>query len=111
MDRLDAAAIALRGVRVQVGERCSSTSDLAFHAAPPVRIGADVQAAGRGRRGRRWHSAPGAGATSSLGRRIGRPVRELGALSLVAGVAIARTLRALGVDNVALKWPNDLLVK
>jgi BirA family transcriptional regulator, biotin operon repressor / biotin---[acetyl-CoA-carboxylase] ligase len=111
MDRLDAAAIVLPGVDVRVVERCTSTNDLAFQAAAPVLIAAEVQTAGRGRRGRRWHSAPGAGVTFSLGRRIGRPVRELAALSLVAGVAIARTLRALGVDNVALKWPNDLLVK
>jgi BirA family transcriptional regulator, biotin operon repressor / biotin---[acetyl-CoA-carboxylase] ligase len=61
-------------------------------------------------RGRRWHSAPGAGLTFSLARRVGRPVRELAALSLVAGVAVTRAFRALGVARAALKWPNDLLV-
>lgn len=110
MDRLDARAIVLPGVEVRVVERCSSTNDLAFKAACPVLIAAEVQTAGRGRRGRRWHSAPGAGATFSLGRRIGRPVRELGALSLVAGVAVAHALRALGVEKASLKWPNDLVV-
>src|SRR5687767_15301319 len=109
MDRLEAAAIALPGVAVRVVERCTSTNDLALKAQSPVLIAAEEQTAGRGRRGRRWHSAPGAGATFSLGCRINRPVRELAALSLVAGVAAARALRTLGTD-ARLKWPNDLVV-
>lgn len=111
MDRLDAAGIVLRGVEVRIVERCGSTNDLAFEAnlAKPVLIAAEEQTAGRGRRGRRWHSAPGAGATFSLGCRINRPVRELAALSLVAGVAAARALRTLGTD-ARLKWPNDLVL-
>jgi BirA family biotin operon repressor/biotin-[acetyl-CoA-carboxylase] ligase len=116
MDRLDAAAIALPGVEVRVVERCISTNDLAFQRNPevpaevPVLVAAEEQTAGRGRRGRRWHSAPGAGVTFSLGRRVRRPVRELAALSLVAGVAAAHALHALGVRAARLKWPNDLVV-
>lgn len=30
-------------------------------------------------------------------------------MSLATGIAVARTLRALGVAEVGLKWPNDLL--
>jgi len=112
MDRLHAAAIAVPGVEVRVVERCSSTNDLLLREVPetPLLIAAEEQTAGRGRRGRRWHSAPGAGITFSLGRRIARPVRELAALSLVAGVAATRALRALGAHQAALKWPNDLVV-
>src|SRR5262245_3687063 len=110
MDRLDAGAIAVPGVEVRVVERCTSTNDLALKSASPLLIAAEEQTAGRGRRGRRWHSAPGAGVTFSLARRIRRPVRELAALSLVAGVATARALRALGAHKAALKWPNDLVV-
>jgi BirA family biotin operon repressor/biotin-[acetyl-CoA-carboxylase] ligase len=109
MDRLDAAQIALPGVEVRVVERCTSTNDLALKASSSILIAAEEQTAGRGRRGRRWHSARGAGITFSLGRRIDRPVRELAALSLVAGVAAARALRALGAE-VELKWPNDLML-
>jgi len=112
MDRLDAAAIVLPGVEVRVVERCSSTNDVLLREgfAAPVLLAAEEQTAGRGRRGRRWHSAPGAGVTFSLGRRVRRPVRELAALSLVAGVAAVRALRALGVRAAGLKWPNDLVV-
>jgi len=47
--------------------------------------------------------------TFSLSRTVRRPLRELAGLSLVAGVAVARALRALGVQ-AALKWPNDVVV-
>lgn len=114
MDRLDAGAIAVPGLEVRVVERCSSTNDVLLReriADRPVLLAAEVQSAGRGRRGRRWHSAPGAGVTFSLARRISRPARELAALSLVTGVAVARALRAMGVARAALKWPNDLVVE
>jgi biotin-[acetyl-CoA-carboxylase] ligase BirA-like protein len=111
MDRLDADAIVLPGVEVRVLQRCTSTNDLLVRENPasPVLVAAEEQTSGRGRRGRRWHSAPGAGITFSLGRKIQRPTRELAALSLVAGVAAARALRRFGAD-VRLKWPNDLVV-
>jgi BirA family biotin operon repressor/biotin-[acetyl-CoA-carboxylase] ligase len=111
MDQLEAAAIVLPGVEVRVVDRCGSTNDLLLEQMPekPVLLAAEEQTAGRGRRGRRWHSARGAGVTFSLGRRINRPPRELAALSLVAGVATARALRDLGT-RVQLKWPNDLVV-
>jgi len=111
-DPLSAAAIVLPGVEVRVVERCGSTNDLLLRASieRPILVAAEEQTAGRGRRGRRWHSAPGAGVTFSLGRRIRRPVRELAALSLVAGVAATRALRGLGLHKASLKWPNDVVV-
>ena len=110
-DPLNASAIVVPGVEVRVAESCSSTNDVLLKgpSATPVLLAAEEQTSGRGRRGRRWHSAPGAGITFSLSRKINRPTRELPALSLVAGVAAARALRALGAD-VQVKWPNDLVV-
>ena len=110
MDRLDAAAIIVPGVEVRVVERCGSTNDLALESRAPLLIAAEQQTAGRGRRGRRWHSVRGASITFSFARRIGRPAREFPALSLVAGVGAARALREFGVP-VRLKWPNDLEVQ
>ena len=112
MDRLDASRLRLPGVAVRVLERCASTNSalLASDAAGPVLLACEAQTAGRGRRGRRWHSEAGASITFSLARRIRRPARELAALSLVAGVACVRALRALGAAGIALKWPNDLML-
>jgi BirA family biotin operon repressor/biotin-[acetyl-CoA-carboxylase] ligase len=110
MDTLDAAAIALPGVEVRVVDRCGSTNSLLLEKIDhPVLLAAEEQSAGRGRRGRRWHSPRGAGITFSLAAPLARPPRQLAALPLVAGVAVAQALRALGTQ-VALKWPNDLVV-
>src|SRR5437773_12382778 len=98
----------LPGIEVRKIERCGSTNAvLLAEGKAGVLLAAEEQTAGRGRRGRRWYSAPGAGVTFSLCAEIARP--EAG-LSVLAGVAAARALRALGVRQVARKWPNDLLV-
>ncbi len=111
MDRLNAALINVPGVTVEVVERCGSTNAvlLAARSTQALLLAAEEQTAGRGRRGRRWHSTPGADVTFSLARQIRRPARELAALSLVAGVAVAGALRSLGAA-ASLKWPNDLVV-
>ncbi|HWE90566.1 MAG TPA: biotin--[acetyl-CoA-carboxylase] ligase [Pseudonocardiaceae bacterium] len=71
---------------------------------------AEAQTAGQGRRSRGWVSPPGAGLyLSVLLRPAGVPVSRLPWLTLLAGVALARTAESVGVD-AALKWPNDLLL-
>jgi BirA family biotin operon repressor/biotin-[acetyl-CoA-carboxylase] ligase len=98
----------LAGIEVRRVERCASTNTVLLEEGKPnVLLAADVQTAGRGRRGRRWYSAPGVDIAFSLSAEVAKPA---GGLSLVAGVAAARALRALGVSQAALKWPNDLLV-
>ena len=71
---------------------------------------AEYQSAGRGRRGRAWLAPPGAGICLSFSWTFREVPAELGALGLVIGVCILRALRELGVGNLELKWPNDLLV-
>lgn len=112
MDRLDKSQISVPGLEIRVVERCTSTNAvlLAEDAAHPVLLAAEIQTGGRGRRGRKWHSGPGAGATFSILRRMRCAPQRLSGLSLAVGVAAARALRALGAGEVALKWPNDLLV-
>jgi BirA family transcriptional regulator, biotin operon repressor / biotin---[acetyl-CoA-carboxylase] ligase len=73
-------------------------------------IAAEIQTRGRGRRGRIWRSAFGASLTFSLLWRFEKSASQLGGLSLVVGLALARALRAAGVDNAMLKWPNDVQV-
>jgi BirA family transcriptional regulator, biotin operon repressor / biotin---[acetyl-CoA-carboxylase] ligase len=111
MEALDAAAIDVPGMQIRVLGRCTSTNELLLaEGRGDVLLAAEEQTAGRGRRGRRWRSAPGKGVTFSMAKIVRRPLRELGALSLAAGVGVARALRALGALEVALKWPNDLVV-
>jgi len=113
MDRLDKAKIRVPGLEVRVLQRCTSTNALlmAEKSERPVLLAAEEQTAGRGQRGRRWRSAPAAGATFSIRRRMCCAPQLLSGLSLAVGVAAARALRALGAGEVMLKWPNDLLVR
>ena len=71
---------------------------------------AEYQSGGRGRRGRRWLSPLGHGLCLSVAWRYDTAPRDLPALSLVAGVAAADALGALGIGDVGLKWPNDLVL-
>ena len=70
---------------------------------------AEWQAAGRGRLGRSWQSPFGAQLAVSLLWRFNADPGALSSLSLTAGAAVARALESLGVPQVGLKWPNDLL--
>jgi BirA family biotin operon repressor/biotin-[acetyl-CoA-carboxylase] ligase len=76
---------------------------------------AEVQSAGRGRRGRSWLATPGGALCLSLGWTFGQMPRDMGSLGLVVGVCALRALRehpAQGAPAhmpVQLKWPNDLL--
>lgn len=71
---------------------------------------AERQTGGRGRRGREWASPLAAHVYLSLARSFASGLSRLGGLSLVAGIASAEALHALGFAAVRLKWPNDLVV-
>lgn len=71
---------------------------------------AETQTGGRGRRGRGWVSPPAANLYLSVARGFDGGLARLGGLSLVAGIACAEALQALGADGLRLKWPNDLVV-
>jgi BirA family biotin operon repressor/biotin-[acetyl-CoA-carboxylase] ligase len=68
---------------------------------------ADAQTAGRGRMGRRWESPAGKNLYVSLLLRPSVPTVDALRLALVAGVALADAVEAVGVP-ASLKWPNDL---
>jgi BirA family biotin operon repressor/biotin-[acetyl-CoA-carboxylase] ligase len=70
---------------------------------------ADLQTQGHGRRGRVWHGALGGSLTFSLLWRFQQGAGFLSGLSLAVGVALMRALRAYGVPDATLKWPNDVL--
>ena len=71
---------------------------------------AEMQTAGKGRRGRRWVSPFGRNIYLTYGRVIGRQLSELGGLSLVVGMLVVDVLRSMGLERVGLKWPNDIVL-
>ncbi|MBW3506150.1 MULTISPECIES: bifunctional biotin--[acetyl-CoA-carboxylase] ligase/biotin operon repressor BirA [unclassified Pseudomonas] len=76
----------------------------------PFVILAERQTAGRGRRGRKWVSPFAENIYYSLVLRMDGGMRQLEGLSLVVGLAVLSALRAVGVSDAGLKWPNDVLV-
>jgi BirA family transcriptional regulator, biotin operon repressor / biotin---[acetyl-CoA-carboxylase] ligase len=70
---------------------------------------AELQTAGRGRRGRQWLAPFGSGLCMSIGWQFTEAPPGFSALSLAVGVAATKALSRLGVHGVGLKWPNDLV--
>ena len=92
-----------------------STNDYLYAApAPPPGaprvVFAELQSAGRGRRGRQWLAPFGSGLTFSIGWTFADTPADLSALSLALGVQVARGLHRVGAMEVRLKWPNDLVL-
>lgn len=69
---------------------------------------AEYQANGRGRRGRQWVSPFGSNLYLSMYWRLDAGMAAAMGLSLVIGIAAVEALEAMGIEDVKLKWPNDL---
>lgn len=70
---------------------------------------AEKQTAGRGRRGRVWHSPFGKNLYFSLSWQFTGGAASLEGLSLAIGVVVNEVFAEMGISGVQLKWPNDLL--
>jgi BirA family biotin operon repressor/biotin-[acetyl-CoA-carboxylase] ligase len=75
----------------------------------PFLIVAEMQSAGRGRRGRHWYSPFGGSIYMTLGWRFTQGLAALEGLSLVVGLMLLRSLQKSGAGGLALKWPNDVM--
>jgi len=71
---------------------------------------AEMQTLGRGRRGRQWISPLGGNIYLSQLWRFSTGPAQLSGLSLATAIAIVRAISALGLGNVGVKWPNDVLI-
>ena len=122
MSNIDAAAIldalnpgiASRMAELEVFPEIESTNAyLMAQSAPDAgmhRVAiAHHQTAGRGRGENQWLSAPGASLCLSIAHTFRERPDKLAALTLAIGVAAARALGDSGIDDVQLKWPNDIV--
>jgi BirA family biotin operon repressor/biotin-[acetyl-CoA-carboxylase] ligase len=99
---------------IVVEETGSTNADVAALARAGVAAGvvllAERQTAGRGRLDRRWEAPP---RSAVLGSALLAPTSPAGTwplLPLLAGIAVAEAVRAVGRLDAVLKWPNDVLV-
>ncbi len=106
-----------RGVVAEVDVHLSlpSTNDYLMERRTSLRHGATVvaehQSAGRGRRGRTWQSPLSANLYFSSLFRFNCGIAGVMGLSQAVAVGLANTLNQFGVEQVAVKWPNDLYVE
>lgn len=91
-----------------------STQDWAMAEPVPAQgtavFAAGHQRGGRGRRGRVWHSPPGAALALSLLRGFAGPLATVAPVGLAVALASADALRRAGLAGVGVKWPNDLVL-
>jgi BirA family biotin operon repressor/biotin-[acetyl-CoA-carboxylase] ligase len=108
----EASALEFRVVRV---EACGSTNDEAKKlarkgAAEGTAVAAAEQTAGRGTKGRSWHSARGLGLYASVILRP-RSASRLSLLPLAAGLAAREAVEKTTGLVPGLRWPNDIILE
>lgn len=69
---------------------------------------AEYQSAGRGRRGRTWVSPYGHHLYFSQFWSFPQGMAQAMGLSLVVACSLVEVLKSFGVDNIGVKWPNDI---
>ena len=74
-------------------------------------VSADYQESGHGRSGRRWYSEDGENLLFSILIKDKRLLAKVSNLSLASAVCVYNILKRCSIDNVSIKWPNDVYVK
>lgn len=100
---------------LQVFSEVTSTNDVLWQKAQGGINGiavclAEMQTAGRGRRGSQWVSPASGNIYLSIMRSLNSESVRNG-LSIAIGIALINTLKAEGIEGLQLKWPNDVLHK
>jgi BirA family biotin operon repressor/biotin-[acetyl-CoA-carboxylase] ligase len=103
------------GKKIHVFDQVGSTNSEAYRIAREGGeegevVVADCQLRGRGRLGRSWLSPPGANLYVSVILRPPMELRNAPLLTLMAAVAVAKTIKRISGIQPRIKWPNDLLV-
>jgi BirA family transcriptional regulator, biotin operon repressor / biotin---[acetyl-CoA-carboxylase] ligase len=110
-----AAATRRIGHRVEYHPEIGSTNDRAREllrspGGEGVAVVADLQTAGRGRRGRRWLSPPGRNLMVSVALRPALAPADAWQLTAAAALAAwSACSRVAPAQTLAIKWPNDLV--
>lgn len=110
--RIDTKVI---GKKIFAFEKLSSTNNFAKRLIQSgegegTLVIANHQTSGRGRYDRTWHAPANLGLWFSIILRPLQPREKLGFLSLLAAVAVARSIEAMTPLIPELKWPNDVLI-
>ena len=66
---------------------------------------------GVGRFARHWHAPFADNLYFSMSHTFEHDISQLSGLSLVVGLTTLQTISSFGVDDLQVKWPNDVLYK
>lgn len=69
----------------------------------------EIQTKGKGRSGKKWESPLG-GVWLSMIMNPDIEQSKASLITLATGVAVANAVRSFGIENVEIKWPNDILI-
>ncbi len=106
------ASIRQQIAHLEILEVVDSTNHYALtreNKAVPLVCLAEYQTAGRGRLGRQWLSPFASGLCLSIKQRYLTFNYSLGGLGIALAITVVRLLQALGITEIGLKWPNDIL--
>jgi BirA family transcriptional regulator, biotin operon repressor / biotin---[acetyl-CoA-carboxylase] ligase len=99
---------------VRLRETTSTMKDAAAlaHEGKPhgTAVIADIQTAGIGRQGHRWHSDDTGGLYISIVLRLPIAPALMPILTMALGLAVQRAVNDLGQVSTDLRWPNDVLL-
>ncbi len=96
---------------IEIRDCIDSTSSELLRTNPPHGkvLAAELQTGGRGRMGRTWFAEPGRSLTFSAAWKFDQGAGFLSGLGLATGLSLVRAMKACGIGDIELKWPNDLL--
>ena len=74
-------------------------------------VSTDYQSAGKGRNDRIWFSNPGENLMFSLLIKDENLLKKFSSLSIISAAIVAEQIKSLGIEDVSIKWPNDVFIK
>ena len=73
-------------------------------------VSTDYQSKGKGREDRVWQSESGENLMFSFLIKNEELMKQSSILSILTAVEVAKEIEMFGIDNVGIKWPNDVLI-
>ena len=104
------------GIEIVIHQRIDSTnswslSECKSGRALPFACFAEEQTQGRGRRGKQWLMSAQSNIAMSLSWHFDLSKTRLHLLPLSVAMAVVGVLESIGLKQVQIKWPNDVLVR
>lgn len=114
-DSVKSLGVKVIGKKVLCYDLVTSTNDIAHFLAREGEsegtvVFAKGQSQGRGRQGNKWSSPYGKGLYFSIVLRPQMNPQQASRITLTIALSVAEILREYNIENINIKWPNDILI-